>query len=454
MPNLHDLIPMLENQFEKVEGYDFYKYIFPNNENSGEYRLDYSKPNAVYLYQDDEKNKDSKRQLSRRIILNDTWEDDYMNYVECNPLALCGGLSYRGRANKLEQAQHMNALIFDLDDVNEYCMLNILYRFRERTYDQARSIPTPTFIVLSGGGIHFYYVFEEPIELFPNIKLQLKRLKYDLTFRIWEYKSTSMEKAIQYQSINQGFRMVGSCNKRDNEVVAFKTGGKVTLEYMNQYTIHDECKVDINERFRPSKMTRDQAKEKYPEWYQRVIVEGNKTKNKWHINKGLYNWWKDKASTIKGGHRYFYMMCLSIYAVKCDVPLSELKKDMEEVFLILQEQDHSNSLERRDIISALECYDKGLFNFTIEDIEKLTDVRIERNKRNGRTQEMHLKGARALQEIYNPNWREGNGRPNKKNIVEEYLRNNPNAKKSEIKKATGLTYPTIRKYYDEVKKEI
>lgn len=39
----------------------------------------------------------------------------------------------------------------------------------------------------------------------------------------------------------------------------------------------------------------------------------------------------------------------------------------------------------------MEAYDREYYNFTIVDIEKLTNVRIERNKRNGRKQEQHLK---------------------------------------------------------------
>ncbi len=37
-----------------------------------------------------------------------------------------------------------------------------------------------------------------------------------------------------------------------------------------------------------------------------------------------------------------------------------------------------------DIESALEVYSKEYYNFKISDIEYLTDIRIERNKRNGR----------------------------------------------------------------------
>ena len=88
------------------------------------------------------------------------------------------------------------------------------------------------------------------IDLYPNIKIQLKSLKYDLTFRMWEYKATSQNKEIQYQSINQSFRMVGSINeKHGNQIVAFRTGEPVTLEYLNAYA-RPENRVDVNKPFR------------------------------------------------------------------------------------------------------------------------------------------------------------------------------------------------------------
>ena len=41
-----------------------------------------------------------------------------------------------------------------------------------------------------------------------------------------------------------------------------------------------------------------------------------------------------------------------------------------------------SALTEEDIRSPLEAYDKEYYNYTISDIEALTDVRIERNKRN------------------------------------------------------------------------
>ena len=50
-------------------------------------------------------------------MLEDTWQDDCFDYVENNHLALCSGLTYRGRANALSNARQTNALVFDLDGV-------------------------------------------------------------------------------------------------------------------------------------------------------------------------------------------------------------------------------------------------------------------------------------------------------------------------------------------------
>lgn len=138
-------------------------------------------------------------------MLNDTSEDDYIEFVECNPLTFCSGLAYRGRVNRLEKAQHMNAMVFDLDSVRYNEMMNVLLRIGKKP--APRTLPQPTFIVMSGTGLHLYYVFDEPIKLYPNIKLQLKHSKYDLTFRIWDYKGTSQEKQIKYQSINLSIKV-------------------------------------------------------------------------------------------------------------------------------------------------------------------------------------------------------------------------------------------------------
>jgi hypothetical protein len=452
--NYREQLEYLSNQYDEIDGYDFYRYIFPNNENQGELNTDFSKPNAVYLYED-EQDKDTDRTLRRRVMLNDTWCDDYLEYIECNPNTLCSGLAYRGRTNKIAHAQQMNAMIFDLDGVGLDEIETVFLRFGKSSTG-IRTLPMPTFVVSSGSGLHIYYVFKEPIDLFPNIKLQLKNLKYKLTFRIWEYKSTSQEKAIQYQSINQAFRMVGSENSKYNPSIpirAFEIGERVTLDYLNEY-VREEDRVDLLKPFRPSQMTREQAKESYPEWYQRVIVDKDRSQKKWDI-KGkqgyaLYEWWLRQVDKIRGGHRYFFLMCMAIYACKCDVPKKKLKEDMYKMFDVLQEMEHNNPLSEKDIISALEAYEKEYYNFKIEDIEYLTDIRIKRNNRNYQKQNDHLEEARAIRDIrmkrQGRKWDDNNGRKSQEKVVKDYLLENPTARKVDVIRGTGLSKPTVYKY--------
>ena len=438
---------ILSSRYQEVNGYDFYRYIFPDNQNVGELSGNYSKPNAIYLYRDEEEDPD--RTYRRRIMLNDTWEDDYMNYVECNHKTLCSGLAYRDKKNRLENAQQMNALVFDLDSVGENELENLLLRMSKKP--GLRTLPEPTFIVMSGTGLHIYYVFDRPVALYPNIKLQMKDLKYDLTFKMWEYKATSKEKQIQYQSINQGFRMVGSINDKYNlPVVAFKIGDKVSLDYVNSYVDVKENMVDVNRQFRPSQYSKEEAREKFPEWYERVIVKGDKRAKKWDIKRDLYDWWLKQSYKVKGGHRYFYLMCMVIYAFKCNIPKEEVEEDMNEKFEELKDIEHSNPLTKEDLYTALEVYHREYYNFTIDDIEKLTDIRIERNKRNYQNQKDHLEEARMIRDLrmsrQNKNWWDNSGRPSKENIVKEYIEKNPDDNPTEIARALNISRPTVYKY--------
>lgn len=451
-----EVTSILEAQYEEVNGYDFYREIFPDGELSTEMHTDFSHPNAIFLCYDQKLGYKVRYQLFR-----DTWERNYMELVECQENCVCGGLAYRKQRNILENAQRMHALIFDLDGVGGHEVRNLLHRFALEP-STLRSLPVPTYLVASGTGVHLYYVLDEPVDLFPNIKLQLKSMKHDLTFKIWEYKATSREKSIQYQSINQGFRMVGSINeKHGNEIRAFRIGNRVSMAYLNRYVIDPKNQVDLQKRFRPSKMTREQAKLTYPEWYQRVIVQGNKRPKRWDIAGkvngddpyALYHWWMRQVDQVKGGHRYFFLMSMAIYAAKCDVPKAKLMDDLHAVYEDLKEIEHTNPMKPEDIKSALEAYSKDYYNFTIADIEKITEIRIVRNKRNYRKQELHLKIARSTRDIIHPDnsWM-GNGRPKGSGTAQEkvaaYRAEHPEANVTEVARALKLSRTTVYKWWD------
>ena len=451
-----EVTAILESRYEEVNGCDFYREIFPDGERSDERHEDFSHPNGIFLYYDEEKG-----HKMRRPIYRDTWEQDYMELVERQPSCVCGGLVYRKCRNLLENAQRMNALVFDLDGVGEHELRNLLHRFTLAA-GTLRSLPAPTFLVASGTGVHLWYVLDEPVDLFPNIKLQLKAMKHDLTFKIWEYKATSRVKSIQYQSINQGFRMVGSINEKHGvELRAFRTGKRISVAMLNKYVIKPQNQVDLQKRFKPSKMTLEEAKLSYPEWYQKVIIEGDRRPRRWDIAgkvhgndpHALYHWWLRHIDQVKGGHRYFFLMCMAIFAAKCDVPKKKLKADLQEAYKVLQEVEHTNPMKPEDIKSALDAYSKEYYNFQIEDIEKLTEIRIERNRRNGRSQKEHLKRTRAVQAIDYPDgeWRKGNGRPKGSGTAQEkvaaFRAEHPEASVTEVARALGISRTTVYKWW-------
>lgn len=455
--NYSVLIDFLSSRYEQVNGYDYYRFIFPDNENVGEPDADVYKPNAIYVWQ----NQNTKKR-KKRIMFNDTWEKDYMEFVE-GGYAVCGGLSYRGKDNTLENAQFCRALMFDLDEVG-FNEISTLFLRLGKPSDTLLALPMPTFTVVSGTGLHIVYVLDEPIDLFPNIKLQLKEYRYALTHKMWDYKSTSQLEKIQKQGLNQAFRMVGSINEKyGTEVVAFRTGNKVSLNYLNQY-VDEKHSVDINKRFKPSTMTREQAKINFPDWYDKVIVNKDKKAKKWDISgkvKGdnpyaLYDWWKRKLEEgkVKGGHRYYFLLCMVIYACKCDVPYKKVKSDMFEIFDKVKEIEHTNPLTKEDIYSALEIYSKDFYNFKLNDIEEIAGFQVERNKRNGRKREDHIKLMNFIRDEINQNtnWREGNGRPKGSGTAElkvmVWRSEHPKGTKAQCNRDTGLDPKTIRKWWD------
>ncbi|ECK7740144.1 hypothetical protein FRR55_11135 [Campylobacter coli] len=114
----------------------------------------------------------------------------------------------------------------------------------------------------------------------------------------------------------------------------------------NRYTLEDikasipSCKVDLAPLYekprRKSTVTLEEAKELYPEWYEKRIVQGEpKQKSKkqggtWVCNEALYEWWKRKITEeVKAGGRYFSIMALCSYGLKCGISEQKIR-ELEE----------------------------------------------------------------------------------------------------------------------------
>lgn len=107
----------------------------------------------------------------------------------------------------------------------------------------------------------------------------------------------------------------------------------------------------------------------------------------------------------------------------------------------------------RNIPGILRFYDSEQYHPKPETLEDWLGYEFKRigNKRNGRTQEAHLKMARLIRDEINGNkdWQNKEGAPTKKDIVQEWRKMNPNGKKIECERETGLSRHTVLKWWEK-----
>lgn len=385
-----------------------------------------------------------------RIMFDDTFEETLKELQEAD-FAILNGITYFGRKNVQEHASKMYCMIFDLDGVTDIT----LNAFLSGAYADYTIYPLPNYIILSGHGVHLYYVFDYPIPLYPNIKLQLKAFKYALIEKVWNTYTSKDEKK-QFQGINQGFRVIGGKSKIDGvRVRAFQINEHpFTLEQLNQY-IPESSRVDESKLYKESKMSLAEAKKKFPRWYEDKVIN-KRPRRYWTCKSDLYKWWIEK---IRDGatfhHRYFSIMCLAIYGVKCGIPFEEVKKKAFELIPFLNSINPQEPFTENDCLSALECYDTRYCTFPIDDIIKISGIDIEKNKRNGRKQDLHLRLARSNKEILKEAGEmKKEGRPPKEEMVIEYLMNHQDDNISNIANALNVSRPTIYKYKKMLESEV
>lgn len=457
---MNELTEYLHTYFDELEPREFYRNIFPVGElqECGEEHYNDGKYNGIIIEVTDEKYKDKKgreRNVVKRHVLTDDLEkiDDVCSR---DNFCLMSTVSYFGKHRFNDNARNMYALVIELDGllVKNGKQVGIVNLFHQ--IETIERIPKPTYVVSSGNGLHLYYVLEKPLPLFKNIFEQVEKLKKELTRIIWFDGITSLSDDIQYEPITQGFRIVGTATKKKDKSIrarAFETGEKVTIEYLNEF-VAEEFKV--KEFAYKSKVTLAQAKEKYPEWYDKKIIR-KQERGSWTCNRGLYDWWKRKIyEGAKCGHRYWCLRVLSIYGMKCDVDFEEVEDD---VFSYLEFMDSMTKegfepFTEYDCLKALEGYQSNWRTYPIDVIVHRTGIQIKKNKRNGLRQEWHLEDIRTKkanmkrrgQKFKNPEGRpKGSGTAEQ--TVREWQESHPNGTKADCIRDTGLSKPTVYKWW-------
>lgn len=438
--------------YKEVDPKYFYRQIF-------QHHLDkkgaFTKGKYVGIACEITKEKKGKKTVVKRHTITDDLDtiDDLLkseNFIIISPIC------YIGKSRKTENATRMYAFAIEIDDLRvsddgrPVGLNDLLHHF------DIELLPTPNYIICSGNGVHLYYVFEQPLILFDNVKKSLDAFKKALTPYFWNQYVTKDYKIenIQFESPFQGFRMAGGVTKKGDRTRIFEISTHpIAIEELNRYAVKygkKECQIDIAYE---SELTLAEAKEAYPEWYERRIVNKQK-KGTWECKRDLYDWWKRRITEgASVGHRYYCLLMLSIYAIKCGRNVSE-EELIEDAYSFLDKFDEmsENEINRftdEDVMDALQgYYDKDLVTYPINSIVYRSGIPIEKNKRNFRKQAIHIKYMNN-QRAFKVEMGEctNGGRPDKRQIVQSWRLEHPGGRKIECERDTGLSRHTVLKWW-------
>lgn len=340
----------------------------------------------------------------------------------------------------------------------------------------------PTYIVQSGTGMHFYYILDYPLPMLYSYRPKIRQLKMALAKYFVNADVSYSHTKPDPQEWDKQFRVVGSKSKVSGKFVnAYKVGGVWKIEDLVHLVNKGRPSEKIGE-FESwelkgkSGMTR-------AEWLAKTAEIKKEREEKYGKGtklrvggRGYYDSWIERILDDDSLGSRFHRTCI-LYsdAAFCGISFSEVDDFATTTLYHYYNQPQvakGNPFLMSDIKSASKFYNSAerYKSFSLDKIYDMTGILLPRAKRNYNSQDVHLKMARFMRdEVYGKKdtWREGNGRPvgskdskqrertadSKEQLVRAYLQEHPDAKKVDVIRETGLSKPTVYKWYDKIKEE-
>ena len=365
--------------------------------------------------------------------------DEAISYSEGRNYVLMGGTVYFNQFISKATAKEIYALIIDMDNVYSGILQLALQNDWKRAGGE--SVPQPTYIVNSGTGLHLYFLLDTPLQCYHSQLVQIDQLYRKLA----EMETTGynyLQKSVQW--FGQDFRMAGSCGKNGWENTVFKIGQRWSADQLGKAVglsgVHfysegePRVKPKVGTQQRTSKFKR----------------------TGYHLNSRVYETSVDRCrSETHEGHRYTSMCALSVLAYKCNIPLSRLEKDLKSL-IPFYNRKAERKMRENEIYSAMKMYNSKALTTPRERTEEWLEWEFVGAKRNGRRQDVHIKTVNAMRKFRRDELGEdeykNNGRPigsgTAQQRVQQWRSEHPDGSKSQCKSDTGLSYPTIRKWWD------
>ena len=404
---------MVLSQFgEQVSAWDLYETIFD----------DLEQEIPVVIIDEDEEKKIQAMTISDAVELGSVRND-----------ILIGGCTYFNNWISKKSAKNIYTFIIDYDNAYSGVLLTALQRDWESA--NGEHFAKPTYIVNSGTGLHLYFVLTEPVPVYHSMTENIDKLYRALA--VQQSQRVYVQRQVQW--FGQDFRCAGGLNKYDWENTIFRVGEKWDIDDLGKAVgLEDVHFIRYGEKRQKKKGERRKR--------QKIVG--------WKTDRAFYDYalrnCKEKTTE---GHRYLSMCALSVIAYKCGVDQDELERGLESLLRVYN-KGAMRQIEPKEIQSAMKMYNEKAMATPRESLEHWQGWEYHPIKRNGRKREVHLQRARAVQLIDYPEgeWRNKEGRPDKRAEVSQWRSDHPEGKKADCIRETGLSKPTVYKYWDEVKK--
>lgn len=351
------------------------------------------------------------------------------------------------------------AIAIDIDELRPRSM-NLLLGSIEKGV-----IPKPTVITNSGSGIHFYYIFNEPLQTFPSVRKALRNLYNE----IHKTLRTGIG-VIQKHWMGQAYRVVGGVTKVGDVTTAYRVGNTWTPEQLS-----NACNIswDIEpldkgqgatERMKSfASSLSEKHNEPLPDFSSYTDTfnfiqkyKGFSKKNaSWRNTerKDMYtdtppnakaHWYEATKNKIlvkaQEGNRYSSLMALCTIAYKCQIERDVLERDLAMIADVWEENLRwSTPFNRKNVPAALRCYHQDFVKVKRETLEEWLGWEFKGSKRNGKSREEHLKKIHRQR------------RGGTLLTISEFIAEHPTANKSQIAKQLKMSRTTVVKYYDTAK---
>ena len=392
--------------------------------------------------------------------------DELMSYQADRSDVYVVPASFINGYNSSSTCKDVYALVVDLDKMKPETLQVII-----ENGNLGGETPMPTYIVNSGQGVHFYYVFGEPV---PHYHVNRKILKA-LYRKLCGITKQNILAKTDWHAITQPFRLPGSRTRLDQLVTGWKSGEKWDVKAL-AYRLGVDC-AELDLRRRPLLSQRE-----YKESREKYLQEQEENGEKKRARKAKNNraTWRSSLEGKEGfyrsclqrcyeetqeGSRYRSMCALVVVARKV-VAISKEQVEQD----LLQLLEHYNRIGKHmttsEVKKALRMYNPKALETTSQTLEDWFGWKFRRDaaKRRARMQERGTyvkrtrreicERARKIRDIDFPDgaWINRDGRPKgagtKEQIVRAWRCAHPEGKPRDCIEATGLSKNTVYKWWN------